>query len=167
MATLSVCPICKKRRPERFCPALGEKICAICCGTERERTLDCPFDCVYLIKAHRYEQEHRQPLSADDMPFPDTDVSRGVIYEHQPFISGLAQAILKFADEQRFLNDPAVLTAVTSLAETYRTLVSGIYYQKLPDAALPAALYSALSNFIGEYKKHALSVGFGSLKDSG
>jgi cytidylate kinase len=26
------CAICEKRPPKRFCPAKGEKICAICCG---------------------------------------------------------------------------------------------------------------------------------------
>ena len=99
------CPLCHKRRPERFCPAVGEKICAICCGTERERTLDCPADCAYLIKAHRYEQEHRQPPAAADIPFGDTEISRATIYEQEPLVSGLAQALLKFADEQRFLTD--------------------------------------------------------------
>jgi hypothetical protein len=166
MAQTSVCPICKKRRPERFCPALVEKICAICCGTERERSLDCPSDCVYLIKAHRYEQEHRQPLTAAEMPFADAELARGVIYEQQALVSGLAQAILKFADEQRFLADPDVLSAVMALAETYRTLTSGIYYEKLPGAALSAALYSALSHFIQEYKKQSASVGFSGVKDS-
>ena len=58
MAERSTCPICGKRRPERFCPAKCEKICAICCGTEREVALDCPSDCSFLIAAHRYEIEH-------------------------------------------------------------------------------------------------------------
>ena len=67
MTERSLCPICSKRRPERFCPAKGKKICAVCCGTEREVTLDCPTDCNYLIKAHQYEREHRQPLTEDQM----------------------------------------------------------------------------------------------------
>src|SRR6185437_3901085 len=49
------CPICEKRKPKRFCPAKGEKICAICCGTYREVTIDCPVDCPHLIAARRYE----------------------------------------------------------------------------------------------------------------
>ncbi len=47
------CPICEKRKAARFCPAKGEKICAVCCGTEREVTIDCPSDCAYLLAAHR------------------------------------------------------------------------------------------------------------------
>ena len=39
------CPICEKRKAQRFCPAKGEKICAVCCGKEREVIIDCPVDC--------------------------------------------------------------------------------------------------------------------------
>ncbi|MDR3721481.1 MAG: hypothetical protein P4L00_07770 [Candidatus Acidoferrales bacterium] len=58
------CAICEKRPPTRYCPAKGVKICAICCGREREVTIDCPADCPHLIAAHRYEAEHRKPPSA-------------------------------------------------------------------------------------------------------
>ena len=166
MAERPSCPLCHKRRPERLCPAVGEKICAVCCGTERERTLDCPADCAYLIKAHRYEQEHRQPPAAADIPFGDTEISRSTIYEQEPLVAGLVQALLKFAAEQRFLTDQDALAAVTALGETYRTLVSGIYYEKPPDGPLPAALYAALAEFIQEYKKQAASSGFAGPKDS-
>jgi len=166
MAERPTCPLCRKRRPERFCPAVGEKICAICCGTERQRTLDCPADCAYLIKAHRYEQEHRQPPAAADIPFGDTEISRSTIYEQEALVSGLAQALLKFSDEQHSLTDPDVLTAVTALGETYRTLVAGIYYEKPPDAPLPAALYASLAEFIQEYKKQAAASGLAAPRDS-
>ena len=47
------CALCKTRSEKRFCPALHEKICAPCCGTEREVTLDCPSTCPYQIgRAH-------------------------------------------------------------------------------------------------------------------
>jgi hypothetical protein len=166
MAQRALCPVCNKRRPERFCPAQGDKICAVCCGTERERTLDCPADCAYLIKAHRYEQEHRQPLTADDMPFPGTDVSRNLIYEQEALVSGLAQTLVKFSAEERALTDPDALAALAALAETYRTLVSGIYYEKPPDAPLQAALYAALAAFIQQYKQQGASANFATLKDS-
>jgi hypothetical protein len=166
MAERPSCPLCRKRRPERYCPAVGEKICAICCGTERERTLDCPADCPYLIQAHRYEQEHRPPLAAADIPFADTELSRQTIYEQEPLISELAQALLKFADERRPLSDLEALAALTALGETYRTLVSGIYYEKPPDAPLPASLYAALAAFIEEYKKQASGAGLSIPKDS-
>jgi hypothetical protein len=167
MAQRPSCPICGKRRPERFCPAQGEKICAVCCGTEREVTLDCPSDCAYLIQAHRYELEHRKPLAPADVPFPDVEFSQDAIYQRQPLLSGFGYTILKFAAERRDLADRDALEAVTALAETFRTLLSGIYYEKPPGGPLAGGLYAALANFVQEYKKQeSAQQGFASLKDS-
>jgi hypothetical protein len=166
MAQRVSCPLCKKRRPGRFCPAQGETICAVCCGTERERTLDCPADCVYLIAAHRYEREHRQPSAAEEIPFSGLEIARNLIYEQQALVSGLAHTLVKFADEQRALTDPDALAAIIALAETYRTLVSGIYYEKPPDAPLPAALYAALASFIQQYKQQSAGGNLPTVKDS-
>ncbi len=161
------CPICNKRKPGRFCPAKGEKICAVCCGTEREVTIDCPADCGYLVAAHRYEDEHRKPIPPEEVPFADVHFSSDLIHERRPVVSGLAFTILKFAAAQPSLADADALAALAALAETYRTLGSGIYYEKPPGAALPHALYGELGKFIEEFKKQdAERAGFTSLKDS-
>jgi hypothetical protein len=161
------CPICGKRKPERFCPAKGEKICSVCCGTEREVTLDCPADCSYLIAAHRYEQGHRPQLAESEIPFPKVELSRETIYEQQPAIAGLGRCILDFWAERRELADPDVLTALEALAETYRTLVSGIYYAKPPENPLAAALYAALEQFLQGYKQQEhQQPGLAPLKDA-
>jgi hypothetical protein len=89
MAQRLICSICEKRRAERFCPAKGEKICSVCCVTEREVRLDCPSDCFYLIAAHRYEQEHRQPLVPSEVPFASVELSSDMLYKHEAFLSGL------------------------------------------------------------------------------
>jgi hypothetical protein len=167
MAERPLCAICGKRRPERFCPAKGEKICAPCCGKEREVTLDCPSDCAYLIAAHRYEQEHRKPLSESETPFPGIEFSSRVIYDREPFVSGLAFTISQFALNHRDLTDEQTLTATRALGETYRTLVSGIYYERPPATQPAAGLYSALAAFIQDYKKKETErLGFSTIKDS-
>ncbi len=167
MAEKRTCPICGKRKPERFCPAKGEKICAVCCGTEREVTIDCPTDCAYLAAAHRYEDEHPKPVAESEIPFPDIEVSRDLVHEQRPVISGLAYTILKYGAEQRSLADPDAMAALEALAETYRTLGSGIYYEKPPDAALPQGLYAALAKFLEDYKKQETErSGFPSLKNT-
>jgi hypothetical protein len=167
MAEYSKCTICGKRRGERFCPAKGEKICAVCCATEREVRLDCPSGCTYLIAAHRYEEEHRKPFAVGEIPFPNVEFSSDLLYKHESFLSGLGYVLVKFSRERRDLTDPEALMAITALAETYRTLVSGIYYEKPPDAPLPNALYAALFNFIQEDKKQqSAQAGFATLKDS-
>jgi hypothetical protein len=158
------CAICEKRRPKRFCPAKGEKICAICCGRERELTIDCPSDCSHLVAAHRYEAEHRKPLSADDYPYRDIHVREDFVYERWPVIAGLAGAILNFQIQHKELSDSAVCAAIEALAETLRTLGSGIYYEKPPDGPLARTLYGQIAEFLQELKKN--ESGMPALKDS-
>jgi hypothetical protein len=161
------CPICERRKPKRFCPAKGEKICAVCCGTEREVTIDCPSDCPYLIAARRYEDEHRKPIAPEQVPYPDVQFSSDLIHERSAALSGLGYSILKFGAENRSLNDAEVLEALGALAETYRTLGTGIYYERPPEAPLPHALYGHLAQFLQEFKKEdAQCAGFSNLKDS-
>jgi hypothetical protein len=161
------CPICQKRKPQRYCPARGESICAICCGKEREVTIDCPSDCPHLISARRYELEHRKPLAADDIAFPDLEISLEIVRQNQDALLGLAMTILKFARETSSLHDPEIHEALAALAETSRTLESGIYFERPPDAPLPRALYVQLAQFLEEFKKQkAQEMGFSPLKNS-
>lgn len=161
------CPICEKRPPKRFCPAKGEKICAICCGAGREVTIDCPTDCSYLIAAHRYEAEHRQPLSPDDFPYKEVEFAVEFVYERWPVITGIAGTMLRFQAEHRDTNDAAVQQALQALAETYRTLGTGILYERPPDAPIARNLYSHIADFLNEFRKReAERSGFASLRDS-
>jgi hypothetical protein len=161
------CPICEKRRPERFCPAKGEKICAVCCGREREVTIDCPSDCSHLIAAHRYEAAHRKPLSPGAFPYRDIEFPVDFVYERWSVISGLASIILRFQLQNKELYDGAAIAALEAQAETYRTLGTGIYYEHPPDSPLPRALYGQVAKFLQDFKKQAAEqAGFAQLKDS-
>ncbi len=176
------CSICEKRKAERFCPAKGEKICAVCCGTEREVTIDCPSDCFHLVAAHRYEDGHQRSLPVDT-PLLDEKIPQDLVYTHQQLMAALAFSIAKFCAVQPATVDadvlaaihalaqtyktlssgiiyekppdapPDVLAAIHALAQTYKTLSSGIIYEKPPDAPLPRELYAALIAFISEVKK--------------
>lgn len=147
------CPICEKRKATRFCPAKGEKICAVCCGTQREVTIDCLPDCSYLVAAHRYEDEHQRELPPDT-PLLDVKISRDTIYVHHSILSGLAFAAAKFCAAHPDASDPDVLAAIESLAETYKTLTSGILYEKPPVAPVQRELYATLAAFLNEAKVH-------------
>jgi hypothetical protein len=167
VADKQICPICNKRRAERYCPAKGEKICAIDCGTEREVSIDCPVDCAYLVAAHRWEQSHPKPLAEGDVPFPDVSFGSDLIHTRQALLSGVGYTVLKYAAGQRSLTDSDVFAAVQALAETRRTLLSGIYYEKLPENPVAAGLYAELAKFIDEEKKHtAEHPEFPELKDT-
>jgi hypothetical protein len=162
-----ICPICNRRRAERYCPAKGEKICAIDCGTEREVTIDCPNDCAYLVAAHRWEQSHPKPLAESEVPFPEVSFPADLIHTRQAMLSGLGYTVLIYAADQRSLADSDVFSAVQAMAETRRTLLSGIYYEKPPEIPVAAGLYAALAKFIEEEKKHAAEhPEFPALKDT-
>ena len=160
------CRICEKRKAVRFCPAKGEKICAVCCGTEREVTIDCPSDCSYLVAAHRYEDGHQRSLPADT-PLVDEKIPQDIVYTHQQLMAALAFSIAKFCAVHPDAVDSDVLAAIQAVAQTYKTLSSGIIYEKPPQAPLPRELYAALIAFLSEVKKQqaerSSSVG---LKDS-
>lgn len=161
------CPICEKRPPKRFCPAKGETICPVCCGQEREVTIDCPPDCSHLIAAHRYEAEHRKPLSPEDVPYRDVLVPVDFVYEHWPVVTGIAGLILDFQRGHRDLRDADAVAAMEALAETFRTLGSGIYYERPPQLPAARALYGAIGQFLQDFRKSEAShAGFLTLKDS-
>lgn len=146
------CPICEKRKAERFCPAKAEKICAVCCGKEREVTIDCPADCTYLISAHRYENEHPRDIPADT-PLLDETIPKDAVHPQQQLMAALAFSIAKFCTAQPTAVDNDILAALEALAQTYKTLSSGLIYEKPPQAPLPAELYAAVMAFLDEIKK--------------
>jgi hypothetical protein len=146
------CPICEKRKLERFCPAKGEKICAVCCGREREVSIDCPVDCTYLVAAHRYEDDHQRSLPADT-PLLDVELPQDLLHTHQQLMTAIAFSVAKFCASQPTVHDVDVLSAIQALAETYKTLDSGIVYEKPPEAPLPRELYVAVTAYLDEVKK--------------
>ncbi|HUL34483.1 MAG TPA: hypothetical protein VL128_11405 [Candidatus Eisenbacteria bacterium] len=148
------CSICQKRKAERFCPAKTETICAVCCGTEREVTLDCPIDCGYLLAAHRYEEQHPRQLAADT-PLLDVLLAPDVVRLHPQFLSALAFGVAKSCASQPATSDSDVLAALQALAETYRTLASGIVYEQPPASSIQRLLYDSLATFLNETKQSA------------
>ena len=146
------CPICEKRKAERFCPAKAEKICAVCCGTEREVTIDCPSDCAYLVSAHRYESDHPRNLPAGT-PLLEETIPKDLLYTQQQLMAALAFSIAKFCAEQPAAVDDDILSALEALAQTRKTLSSGLIYELPPQAPLQRELYAALTAFLDEIKK--------------
>lgn len=152
------CPICEKRKAARYCPAKGEKICSVCCGTEREVTISCPPECGYLIAAHRYEDEHRRTLP-EDTPFLDEHIPQEILHTHQQLMAALAFQTAKFAGNQASTADPDVIASLAALAATYKTLQSGLLYEKIPEIPVQRDLYLALSQFLTEIKQRAAESG--------
>ena len=159
-----LCPICEKRKAERFCPAKAQRICAVCCGTEREVSIDCAPDCGYLVAAHRYEDQHPRSLPADT-PLLSVRLTSDMVHTHGQLLSAIAFTVAKFCSAEATAADPDVLAALQALAESYRTLSSGIVYEKPPVIPVQKELYNALSTLLTETKRQGQS-SFGTFKDS-
>ncbi len=160
-----VCPICQKRKAKRFCPAKAEYICSVCCGTEREVTIDCPSDCPYLIASRQYDLERRR-IDWAKVPFRETKIPSSFLVTHEKLLLALSYAVLRWAHDNPQTVDSDVEAALESLAETYRTLSSGIYYEKLPDYVPQRGLYEALKSALAEFRQaEAQRVGVSSIRD--
>ena len=160
------CPICQKRKANRFCPAKGQSICAVCCATEREVTIDCPADCPHLVASRQYESERRE-IDWSQVPFEDVKVSPSAFRGHEGLLDALAFGILEFAAQQRLLVDSDAIAALQSLAESYQTLAKGIYYEKPLDDRVRHELYTHLKEAIASYRKEdAARSAVSSVRDS-
>jgi hypothetical protein len=159
------CPICNKRKAKRFCPARAETICSVCCGTEREVTLDCPSDCEYLKASREYDLDRRD-FDPDTLPFRDVQIPNSFVREHGKLLDALAYAVSLFARENRPLVDSDVVATLRSLAETYRTLASGLIYENPPEYNLQRRLYQSLRRAIDDYRQaEQQQLGLGSTRD--
>jgi len=160
------CPICNKRKAKRQCPARAESICSICCGTEREVTIDCPSDCVHLVASREYNLT-RQEFDWAKVPFAEVKFNRSFAETHGPLLVDLDYAVCQFAADHREVVDTDVLAALQTLAETYRTQSSGIIYEKPLDYALQRALYENLKAAIADFRKdEAQRAGMTTVRDS-
>ena len=146
------CPICHKRKVKRFCPARGDNICAVCCGTEREVTIDCPADCPHLVASRKYDEGRRQ-VDWSNIPFSDVHISNEFAQSHAVLLMTLISSIWGYAREHRQVVDTDAIGALQALAESYRTLTSGLYYEKPPDYLYQRELYQVLKTTLEEFQR--------------
>jgi hypothetical protein len=162
------CSICEKRKEKRFCPAVHGRICPQCCGEQREVTLDCPSDCVYLQQA----RQHEKPRSIADLDqaalFPKVEIGDTFIYEQEQLILGLSYSLARSARAGHSIRDSDLIAALTALAKTYETLSSsGLHYEapvtNLAHQAIGADIQQMLKEYREAEQKHA---GYSRLRDS-
>jgi hypothetical protein len=162
------CSICEKRKEKRFCPAVHGRICPQCCGEQREVTLDCPIDCVYLQQA----REHEKPRPMQDLDqaslFLQIEVNDQFLYEREHLILGLSYALAKSARTDRSLADRDLIAALTSLIKSYETLVnSGLHYELPASGIGQAAVAAEVQKLIKEYREaEQKHMGYVRLRDS-
>jgi hypothetical protein len=135
------CAICRTRKPRRFCPGVNGDICTLCCGAEREVTVDCPLDCPYLQEARKHE--HPEPVNPDEIPNKDIQVTEEFLAEHELLLVGAMQSLMRASFDTPGAVDRDVRDALDALVRTQRTLQSGVYYESRPVNALADRIFGA------------------------
>jgi hypothetical protein len=145
------CKICETRRARRACPAVHGEICSICCGREREVTLNCPLDCVYLQEARKHERG--AGVNPDEFPNRDIRVTDTFLRENEALLVSTGRAVLQAGLETPGAVDSDVAEALGALIRTYRTLESGLYYETRPDNTIAAELCRRIQTAVAEFRR--------------
>jgi hypothetical protein len=162
------CAICEKRKEKRFCPAVHGRICPQCCGEQREVTLDCPSDCIYLQQA----REHEKPRSIGELDqsslFPKIEVGDQFLYEQEHLILGMSYSLVRSARAAHGVHDSDLIATLTSLARSYETLASsGLHYETPMTNLTHQAIASEIQKMTKEYRElEQKQLGYTRLRDS-
>ena len=158
------CKICNTRKPRRYCPGVGDDICSICCGSEREVTVNCPLDCQYLVEARQHE---KLPVATtEQIPNQDVKISEEFLRDHEPLLIFLGAKLLEASVETAGAVDSDVQEALESLIRTYRTLESGLYYETRPNNLLSAGIHQKIQDAVQELRKELSEKGSAPIRDA-
>ena len=145
------CRICDSRKPRRYCPGVSGDICSICCGNEREVTVDCPLDCPYLAEARVHEKPRE--VKPEEIPNQDIRVSEEFLRDNEPLLVYLGAKLLEASLTTPGEVDSDVRDTLDSLVRTYRTLQSGLYYETRPANLVAAAIQQKLQEAVEKLRK--------------
>jgi hypothetical protein len=160
------CKICQTRRARRLCPGIGGEICPVCCGRERENTVDCPLECEYLQAARG--REKMPDLDPESLPNRDIEVSEDFIREQGALLQATIRGLATAAWGMPGAVDLDVREALDSLARTYRTRESGLYYESKPANLVAARIFELMQKGLEEFRKTAVErLGIAPVRDAG
>jgi hypothetical protein len=136
------CVICGVRKARRACPGVHGEICTICCGTEREQTIDCPLECEYLRHAHEHENTAEVPENA--LPDVGVLVEEDFIKQYEWVLMLVGSAIVDGYKEFPAATDFDAREALDALVKSWKTLESGLVYEARPANPYAAAMCDAV-----------------------
>ena len=151
------CPICGKRRARRACPALGQQICTVCCGTKRQVEINCPVDCGYLTSAKTHPPATVQRQKKRDLAFL-LPMLEGLSERQHQFLL-LVQAFLRGTRPgTASVVDTDVSLAARALAETFETASRGIIYEHGANVLSAENLTHDLRDFLKNKQREGLHI---------
>jgi hypothetical protein len=157
------CKICDTRKPRRFCLGVGGDICSMCCGAEREVTVNCPLECEYLVEARLHDKP--MPVNPQELPNADINVTEEFLRSHEPLLIFLGVKFLQAALAASAV-DSDLREALGSLIRTHRTLQSGLYYESRPDNLVAAGIHQNIQDAVAELRKELSEKGATTVRDA-
>jgi hypothetical protein len=146
------CPLCRQRKAKRACPAVGQEICPVCCGTKRLVEINCPSTCVYLESAARHPAAVVKRQQEADLTV--LMGALGQVSEPQLQLFFLIQSFISRAATKSEglgrLVDADVAEAVGAIAASFETASRGVLYEQT--AASPGA--ESLRRELREFLAH-------------
>jgi hypothetical protein len=147
------CPLCGQRKARRSCPALGQLICAVCCGTKRLTEIACPSDCGYLAAARSHPAaafvREQQLIGArvTHIVRDLNDQQSRLFFTLNSFLAGHE------GDGLHSLIDDDVEEAMDALAATYETAARGVIYEHQPASRTAERLVRDLKPLMTESRR--------------
>lgn len=110
---MAKCVKCQRRKAKRFCIALGQSICSLCCGQLREKEIHCPPGCRFLLQHKPYQEDRvieRRLRQAGRRELPEDDILRD---ERMAWLVFQAEVAIKvYSDNHQAIRDKDVLIAL-------------------------------------------------------
>lgn len=153
-----ICPVCAQRKARRTCPALGQTICTVCCGTKRLVEIACPSDCSHLHAAREHPAavvKRRQERDVAALLPAIRDLTER---QHQLFF--LFHSVIARHTPEGFarLNDNDVADATAALASTFETAARGVIYEHAPDSPVARALAADLKAMLEDVRRQGAKI---------
>lgn len=123
-------------------------ICTVCCGTEREQSIDCPLECEFLRQAHQHEDTPEVP--PDQLPNREVKIDEDFLRQYEWVMVVTGSALIDAYNEHPASTDYDAREALAALVKTWQTLESGLIYDARPTNPYAAAMYDAVKDRIAE-----------------
>lgn len=114
---MAQCPICEVRKPKRYCTARGENICPQCCATNREVSINCPFECQYLRESRAHEKVERD---SETLPHRDYEITEAFLRHADVTIMLFSMFLSRAAVGHPNLTDAEMREAVEAIVHRFR-----------------------------------------------
>ena len=152
------CPACGHRKGRRECPALGQLICAVCCGTKRVVEIQCPATCGYLTSAREHPAAVVRRQQERDVAMLLPTIRHLTERQYQLFF--LFQTLVARHVPEGFarLVDDDVADAAGTFAATLETASRGVIYEHPPGSVLAQRLVVAMKAMLAQVKEQGATV---------